>query len=229
MELKVIAHMKSDFPTKFALPRQSGLVDSLRGKIIFEREYSAREAFRGICDFSHIWIIWGFSEAKREGWSPTVRPPRLGGNKRMGVFSTRSPYRPNSIGLSCVRLISFDIENGCAVLTVQGGDLMDGTPIYDIKPYLPFTDSRPDARGGFADTVFGDRLTVDIPEEIRTELGEEMTEQLYAVLRSDPRPSYQDDPDREYGFLFSEYEIKFKVNGSSLTVLSANRANNGDK
>ena len=169
--MKVIAHIHSDFPTKFGIPRQSGLVESLKAKIVFEPEYRNSDALRGMDEYSHLWLIWEFSEAKRDTWSPTVRPPRLGGNKRMGVFATRSPFRPNPIGLSCVKLeaIDFTAENG-PVIIVSGADLLDGTPIYDIKPYLPFADSRPDAVGGFADTVKGDQLQVQCSEEMMLQI-----------------------------------------------------------
>ncbi|NMA68971.1 MAG: tRNA (N6-threonylcarbamoyladenosine(37)-N6)-methyltransferase TrmO [Desulfitobacterium sp.] len=217
--LKTIAHIQTDFPTKFGIPRQSGLVDSLQGIIIFEEEYRNPEAFRGLEEYSHIWLIWGFSEAVREAWSPTVRPPRLGGNKRMGVFATRSPFRPNSIGLSSVKLlkVEFHPELG-PILHVAGGDLMNNTPIYDIKPYLPFTDSHPEAVGGFADSVKDYALEVDFPEEYLSLIPQEKWQALLEVLAQDPRPSYQNDPERIYGFPYSGYDIRFKVKDKKLSV-----------
>lgn len=221
MELKVIATVKSDFPTKFGLPRQSGIISGLRSYIVFEKEYSVPEAFRGLEDYSHIWVVWGFSEAVREGWSPTVRPPRLGGNTRMGVFATRSPFRPNSVGLSCVRLIGISRRDGRTVLQIDGGDMMDGTPIYDIKPYLPFTDAHTDASCGFAGAVVGDRLEAVIPDHIAALIPEDKREPLLEILRSDPRPSYQDQPDRVYGFGFAGLEIRFTVRNGVAEVISA--------
>lgn len=217
--IKQIARIKTDFPTKFGIPRQSGIVEGLTAKIIFEPEYRNISAFRGLEDFSHIWIIWNFSECAREGWSPTVRPPRLGGNVRMGVFATRSPFRPNHIGLSAVRLLKIenDKEYG-PVLVVSGADLMDGTPIFDIKPYIPYTDSRTDAVGGFSEAVYSQFLEVEIPEHLTSIMPIEMLEPLKSVLSNDPRPHYQSDPNREYGFGFSCYEIKFKVCENKLTV-----------
>lgn len=217
-KLEIIGYMRSDFPCKFGLPRQSGIINGLKSRIVFEKEYSAAEAFRGLEKFSHIWIIWGFSEANTKKWSPTVRPPRLGGNKRMGVFATRSPYRPNSIGLSCVELLGIKKENGCMVVEVGGADLVDKTPIYDIKPYLKFTDSRPDAICGFADEVFGDKLEVHISESVKQRIPSEQIELLIRILRSDPRPSYQNDPDRIYGFEYANMNVKFKVSDGMLTV-----------
>ena len=208
--MKVIAHIYTDFPSKFGIPRQSRLADTI-GLIVFEKEYQNIDALKGIEDFSHIWLLWEFSEAKDKPWSPTVRPPRLGGNKRMGVFATRSPYRPNPIGLSCVKLLGVEnTENGIA-LKVSGADLMNGTPIYDIKPYLAFTDSIPDAKGGFADERTGDFLEVFCPEELKQKFPEEKLEALISVLSQDPRPHYIEDGDRIFGFSFAGYEIKFKV------------------
>ena len=217
--LKIIARIKTDFPTKFGIPRQSGLIEELHGQIIMESAYRTPEAFRGLCDFSHIWLIWGFSESKKENWSATVRPPRLGGNVRMGVFATRSPYRPNPLGLSCVRLlgITYDEKLG-PILEVAGADLMDGTPIYDIKPYLPLADCRPDAVGGFAEQTAGDRLTVEFPEALRNKVPSHLQNALTAALAGDPRPAYQNDPTREYGFAFASLEVKFMVNGDVLRV-----------
>ena len=212
MELKIIAKIHTDFPTKFGIPRQSGLVDELKAKIIFEPEYRVSDAVRGLEDFSHIWLIWQFSEAVREGWSPTVRPPRLGGNKRMGVFSTRAPFRPNAIGLSSVKLERVEITRDLGpVLHVSGADLMDGTPIFDIKPYLPYVDSHPEATGGFAQPLTSYELNVDFPEELLERVATAKREALIAILKQDPRPAYQKDPDRVYGFPFAGQEIKFTV------------------
>lgn len=217
--MKPIAHIYTDFKTKFGLPRQSGLVEDITGKIIFEKEYSVPEAFKGLEDFSHIWILWEFSEAKKESWKPTVRPPLLGGNKRMGVFATRSPFRPNSIGLSCVRLekIEYDKTYG-TILYVGGCDLMNGTPIYDIKPYLAYCDSKADARGGFTESLGERKLEVNISDDLLDKVPTEKQQELLGVLQSDPRPSYQSDPQREYGFLFADFEVGFKVEDNELTV-----------
>ncbi len=217
--MKIIARIESDFKEKFGIPRQSGITDELEAKIVFEPEYRVKEALRGIEDFSHLWLIWQFSEAIREEWSPTVRPPRLGGNKRMGVFATRSPYRPNPIGLSSVRLLRIESTTTQGdVLIVSGADLLDGTPIYDIKPYLPFTDSHPNAVGGFADPVKDYSLKVDICKELLSKIKKSKQNAVLKILEHDPRPSYQDDPDREYGFKFSDYEIFFRVSDDILTV-----------
>ncbi|MBO5321231.1 MAG: tRNA (N6-threonylcarbamoyladenosine(37)-N6)-methyltransferase TrmO [Clostridia bacterium] len=216
--LKVIAHIKTDFPEKFGVPRQSGLVPALKGEIVFCEEYRDSSALKGIEGFSHLWLLWDFSEVEDTKWRPTVRPPRLGGNKRMGVFATRSPFRPNPIGLSCVKLEEVKQTADGAVLVISGADLMDGTPILDIKPYLPFADCVKDATGGFANEVYGDKLEVEIPEEFKAVLSEEKYNSLVEVLKSDPRPAYQDDPDREYGFDFAKHSIKFKVNGKTLFV-----------
>ena len=200
--INVIAHIHSDFPTKFGIPRQSGLVKGLEAYIVFEPEYRIEQAFRGLEGYSHIWLLWQFSDALRSEWSPTVRPPRLGGNKRMGVFATRSPFRPNNIGLSAVKLerIVNDPELG-TVLYVSGADLKDGTPIYDIKPYLPYTDSYADAECGFAGEVFGHSLEVSIPEELLNLVPEEKREPLLGLLAQDPRPATQNDPNRVWVFL----------------------------
>lgn len=217
--MEPIAHIYTDFKTKFGLPRQSGLVEEITGKIVFQKEYSIAEAFKGLEDFSHIWLLWEFSEAKKKTWKPTVRPPLLGGNKRMGVFATRSPFRPNSIGLSCVKLEKIDYDKTLGtVLYVSGCDLMNGTPIYDIKPYLPYCDSKPDATGGFTETLGERKLEVNISEEILGRVPEEKRAELLGVLRGDPRPSYQDDPQREYGFSFADFEVSFKVEGKILNV-----------
>lgn len=217
--MKPIAHIYTDFKTKFGLPRQSGLVKEITGKIVFEKEYSVAEAFKGLEDFSHIWILWEFSKAKKESWKPTVRPPLLGGNKRMGVFATRSPFRPNSIGLSCVKLerIDYDTDLG-TILYVSGCDIMNGTPIYDIKPYLPYCDSVPDAVGGFTETLGERKLEVSIDDALLGRVPEEKRDELIGVLAGDPRPSYQDDPGREYGFEFADFEVGFRVEGKKLIV-----------
>lgn len=216
-----IARIHTDFATKFGVPRQSGLVPELRSSIVFEPQFRNPDALRGIEDFSHIWLIWHFSEADRESWSPTVRPPRLGGNRRLGVFATRSPFRPNSLALSCVKLESVELSrtNG-PVLHVSGADLMDGTPIFDIKPYIPYADCRPEASGGFTDEVERRCLTVVIPDGLRTALPPEKLASLTGVLENDPRPSYQDDPERVYGFGFAGAEVRFRVSGEVLTVVS---------
>jgi len=217
--MKTIAHIRTDFPTKFGIPRQSGLVSSLRSMIVFEPEYRNAEALRGLEGFSHLWLIWEFSKAVRKTWSPTVRPPRLGGNKRMGVFATRSPFRPNAIGLSSVKLerIAMHPDFGL-VLYVFGADLMDKTPIYDIKPYLPYTDSHPEATGGFADPVRDYALDVEFSEDLLQLIPESRRTSLLEVLAQDPRPSYQEDPGRIYGFEFSGFDIKFTVSENKLTV-----------
>ena len=218
--MKVIAHIHTDFPTKFGIPRQSGIIPSLQGRIVFEPDYRNAEAVRGLEDFSYIWLLWEFSQAVRDTWSPTVRPPRLGGNVRKGVFATRSPFRPNPIGLSSVRLehIEFDAKLG-PVLYVTGADLMDGTPIFDIKPYIAYTDSHPDAVSGFASTPAEYLLEVDFAEELLQKVPESQRENLIEVLAHDPRPQYHADPERVYGMEFGGMEVKFKVNHDLLTVL----------
>lgn len=215
--MKVIAKIKTDFPEKFGIPRQSGLTDSL-ATIIFEPEYRNDEALRGIEGFSHLWLIWEFSEAKRDSWSPTVRPPRLGGNKRMGVFATRSPFRPNPIGLSSVKLIGLEKSKQGTVLIVSGADLLDGTPIYDIKPYLPFTDSHPDALGGFADEKKNYSLKVECEEKLLSVIPNNKIKPLMDILSGDPRPQYIDDSERIYGMKYGEFEVKFTVDTDILTV-----------
>ena len=218
--MKVIARIHTDFPTKFGIPRQSGIIASLQGRIVFEPEYRNPEAVRGLEDFSYIWLLWEFSKAVRDTWSPTVRPPRLGGNVRKGVFATRSPFRPNPIGLSSVRLEKVDIDPKLGpVLYVSGVDLMDGTPIYDIKPYITYTDSHPDAVSGFASTPAEYLLEVDFPNTLLQKVPESQRESLIEVLAHDPRPQYQDDPERVYGMAFGGMEVKFKVEGIQLTVL----------
>lgn len=223
--LKYIAKIQTDFPAKFGIPRQSGLVNT-KGTIVFEPEYRKEEALKGLEECSHLWLIWEFSEAVRTGWSPTVRPPRLGGNKRCGVFATRSPFRPNPIGLSCVKMTGMKKhpEKGM-VIEVEGADLMDGTPIFDIKPYLPYADCVPDARGGFADAVKNYALDVEIPEICLLKLPEEHRECVRQILAGDPRPSYQNDPDRIYGMEYAGYEIKFRVKDGMLTVCEIGQSN----
>lgn len=215
----VIAHMKSDFSTKFGIPRQSGLVNELQSTIVFEPEYRNVDALRGLEDFSHLWIIWQFSEAVRTEWSPTVRPPRLGGNKRMGVFATRSPFRPNALALSSVRIIGIEqtAEHG-TVIHVAGADLMDGTPILDIKPYIPYCDSHPDATGGFTDNAEDFILQVNFPQELLKKIPESKQKAAIDVLSHDPRPSYQKDSDRVYGLTFAGLDIRFTVKDNTLTV-----------
>lgn len=217
--MKIVARIYNDFPEKFGVPRQSGLVPELHAKIVFEPEYRNPDALKGLDGYSHIWLIWQFSEAIRDTWSPTVRPPRLGGEKRQGVFATRSPFRPNPIGLSSVKLeqIVLDSKEG-PVLYISGADLMNGTPIYDIKPYLPFTDCHTDAVGGFADAFVDYGLTVVIPDEILDAIPKEKQKALIGVLSQDPRPSYQNDPTRVYGITFGLQNIKFRVENDVLTV-----------
>jgi tRNA-Thr(GGU) m(6)t(6)A37 methyltransferase TsaA len=217
--IHVIAHIHSDFKQKFGIPRQSGLVEELRAEIVFTPEYRRPEALRGLDGFSHLWLIWEFSQAKREQWSPTVRPPRLGGNQRLGVFATRSPFRPNPIGLSCVRLVDilWDTPQG-PVVRVAGADLLDGTPIYDIKPYLPYADCKPEAAGGFAAQPKGASLSVVIPPQWLEEIPVDKRAAVTGVLAQDPRPPYQEDPERVYGMRFDTLEVKFRVEGEILTV-----------
>lgn len=219
MTLKVVAHIHTDFPTKFGIPRQSGLVDSLRGEIIFTPEYRNADAVRGLEDFSHIWLVWQFSGAVRDTWSPTVRPPRLGGNTRMGVFATRSPFRPNPLGLSSVRLEGIEMRPDVGpVLIVRGADLMDGTPIYDIKPYIPYADCHPDAAEGFTGQTQSHRLNVHCDPELWEQVAPADRDALHGVLENDPRPSYQHDPQRVYGMEFGAVEVHFTVDGTELTV-----------
>ncbi len=219
MELKKIAEIKNGYTEKFGIPRQSGLAPSVISKIIFEEEYRVKEAFRDIEGYSHLWLIWDFSEAHRDEWSPTVRPPRLGGNKRTGVFATRSPYRPNPIGLSCVKLERVDLDSPDGpVLIVSGADLLCGTPIYDIKPYLPYADSIPEAIGGFTNTVNKRRVSVEIPENIANNIPKDLLSVVTDILREDPRPAYQNDPERIYKMIFDGYEFAFSVNDDILTV-----------
>ena len=217
--LRPIARIQSDFSEKFGIPRQSGLVEALRARVVFAPEYRVREAFRGLEGFTHIWLVWGFSQNVGAGWSPTVRPPRLGGNVRMGVFATRSPFRPNPIGLSCVELlaIDYDAPDGPA-LVVGGADLLDGTPIFDVKPYVPLADCRPQAVGGFSDQHREDGLSVDFLPALLEQVPEEKRAALLGVLAQDPRPSYQHDPQRVYGMAFAGLEVRFTVEGNTLTV-----------
>ena len=217
--MKIIARIRNPYDGKFGVPRQSGLVEQVVSTIVFEPDYRVDEALRGIEEFSHLWLIWAFDRAERENWSPTVRPPRLGGNQRVGVFATRSPYRPNAIGLSCVKLAGVEKGKEGTVLKVAGADLVNGTPIYDIKPYLPYTDCRPDATGGFTDRTEKRKVEVVIPEEIASGMETEELEALEAVLREDPRPAYQDDPERVYSFEFNGRNVKFRVDGNTLIVI----------
>ena len=220
ISMDVIAVMHSDFPTKFGIPRQSGLADALQSTIVFEPAYRNPEALRGIEGFSHLWILWQFSQAVRQDWSPTVRPPRLGGNTRMGVFATRSPFRPNAIGLSCVRLLSVEhTQDMGTVLHIGGADLMDGTPILDIKPYIPYCDAHPEAMGGFTQDAGDFILEVDFPENLKQRLPAEKQEAICQVLSHDPRPSYQKDSDRVYGLSFAGFDIRFTVKDKVLTVV----------
>ena len=224
-EMKIIARIKSEFPEKFGIPRQSGLVSSLKAQIIFEEEYRSVDAVRGLDEFSHLWIIWQFSKAVRDTWSPTVRPPRLGGNKRIGVFATRSPFRPNAIGLSSVKIEKIDLDGENApVIHVSGADLMDGTPIFDIKPYLAYTDAHPDAVGGFTENVADRRLKVEFDGELINSVPDEIKTALTDLLAEDPRPSYQNDSKRVYGLSFSGYEIGFTVDKKTLKVIKLEKS-----
>ena len=223
--LKVIARIHSDFPEKFGIPRQSGLVQELSSVIVFEPEYRVEDALRGLEDFSHIWLIWQFSRSVRDEWSPTVRPPRLGGNTRMGVFATRSPFRPNALGLSAVRLDSIELDERLGpVLHVSGADLMDGTPIFDIKPYIPYADCHPEAANGFTGGDGGVMLEVEFPPELLARVPEDKRGALTGVLAHDPRPSYQQDPERVYGMVFAGMNVRFRVCGGRLTVCSVEKS-----
>ena len=224
LSMEIIARVHSDFGEKFGIPRQSGLVEALESTVVFEPAFRNADALRGIEEFSHLWLIWQFSKAAEKGWSPTVRPPRLGGNTRMGVFATRSPFRPNHMGLSCVRLLG--LENTASfgtVLKIGGADLLDGTPILDIKPYIPYADSRPEASGGFTDRTGDFLLDVDFPQPLLRQLPENKREAVLGVLSHDPRPSYQNDPARVYGLNFSDFNIQFTVQDKTLTVLTVTR------
>lgn len=217
--LRVIARVRNDFPTKFGLPRQSGLAESLRSLIVFEKAFRVPEALRGLEAFSHIWLIWGFHQARRDAWSPTVRPPKLGGNTRMGVFATRSPFRPNALGLSCVRLERIvDLGEAGRALLVSGADMMDGTPVYDVKPYLPYADCRPEAVGGFADAHVSDAVPVDFPAALLARVPEDRRAALLEALRQDPRPAYQADDTRVYGMPYAGLDIRFCVQDGVLRV-----------
>ncbi len=219
INMHIIARIQSDFPTKFGIPRQSGLVEQLRATIVFEPEYRNRDALRGLDGFSHLWLIWHFSESDRNHWSPTVRPPRLGGNTRMGVFATRSPFRPNAIGLSSVKILGIEQTDAFGtVIHVGGADLMDGTPIFDIKPYVPYSDCHPNATGGFTDTAEDFLLNVQFPEKLLNILPKEKQESAILVLSHDPRPSYQRLPERVYGLSYAGYDIRFTVEKNTLTV-----------
>lgn len=219
--MKIIAKIKTDMPDKFGVPRQSGIVEELTGKIIFEPEYRVHEAVRGLEEFSHLWVIWQFSENLRSSWSPTVRPPRLGGEIRKGVFATRSPFRPNPIGLSCVKIekIEFTKELG-PVISVSGVDMTDDTPIYDIKPYITYTDSRPDAKQSFAGDFINYGLKVDFPEKLLSLIPDEKQAGIIGILKHDPRPAYQDSPDRVYGVRYLDFDVHFKVKDNILTVIN---------
>ena len=218
--MQVIARIHTDFATKFGVPRQSGLVDALEATIVFEPPYRNADALRGLEGFSHLWLVWVFDQAIRKDWSPTVRPPRLGGNARMGVFATRSPFRPNPIALSAVKLDHVELTADLGpVIHIRGADLMDGTPILDIKPYIPYADCHPDALGGFAAAPAGETLEVAIPADLLERVPEDRREALRGVLAQDPRPHYQSDPERIYGFGFAGLEVKFSVDGSRLTVV----------
>ena len=217
--MEIIATIRSDFPTKFGIPRQSGLVEELRATVVFEPEYRNPDALRGLEDFSHLWLIWQFSEAVRDKWSPTVRPPRLGGNTRMGVFATRSPFRPNPIGLSCVRLLGVDLEaEEGPVLRVGGADLLDGSPIFDVKPYLPYVDAHPEASGGFALQRQQGSLRVDAPADLLRRIPQDRRQALLDVLAQDPRPGYQHDAARVYGMEFGGFDVRFTVEDGVLRI-----------
>lgn len=217
--MKIIGHIRTDFPSKFGIPRQSGLIDDLKGKIVLEPEYRNPQVYKGIEEFSHIWLLWEFSEAKKEHWSATVKPPRLGGKKRMGVFATRAPFRPNNIGLSCVKLdrVEQDEKDG-PVLWVAGVDLLDGTPIYDIKPYIPLTDCHPEASEGYTRETKIHELKVEFPEELLNQYPEEKRQAVLGILAQDPRPTYFQDPERVYGVPFAGFDVKFRVDGDLLIV-----------
>ena len=217
--MKIIGHIRTDFPSKFGIPRQSGLIETLKGKIILEPEYRNPQVYKGIEQFSHIWLLWEFSEAKKEHWSATVKPPRLGGKTRMGVFATRAPFRPNNIGLSCVKLdrVEMDGKDG-PVLWVAGVDLLDGTPIYDIKPYIPLTDCHPEASEGYTKETKIHELKVEFPEELLNQYPEEKRQAVLGILAQDPRPTYFQDPERVYGVPFAGFDVKFRVDGDTLVV-----------
>lgn len=227
ISMEVVARVQSGFPGKFGIPRQAGLVPSLRSRVVFEPDYRNPDLLRGLEGFSHIWLIWNFSGNRRSGWSPTVRPPRLGGNQRMGVFATRSPFRPNPIGLSCVRLeeVRLDGPQGPELL-IAGADLMDGTPVFDIKPYIPYADCQPDASGGFTDTAKDFLLQVDFPQALLNQIPADLREALLGILSHDPRPSYQHDPERIYGLTFGGFNVRFRVSESCLSVCQVDPVQN---
>lgn len=219
-EMKIIARIQNDLTSKFGIPRQSGLVNELESLIIFEPEFRNPDALRGLEDFSHIWLIWQFSESIKEDWSPTVRPPRLGGNTRMGVFATRSPFRPNAIGLSCVKLLGIEhTQQYGTVVRIAGADLMNGTPIFDLKPYIPYSDCKPEASGGFTDGVNSFLLTVNFPDDLLKIIPEEKHSAIIGLLSHDPRPSYQKDSSRIYGIQFGKWDIRFQISEDTLTVI----------
>ena len=227
--MKIIARIHTDLPEKFGVPRQSGLVDALKGCIVFEPEFREPEALRGLEEFSHIWLIWEFSEARRDDWSPTVRPPRLGGNRRLGVFATRSPFRPNPIGLSCVKLERVELHSPDGpVLHVAGADLMHGTPIFDIKPYVPYADAHPEAAGGFTTALDDAPLAVDFPEALRKGFSPEQQDAIIGILERDPRPHYHDDPERIYGMTFAGHNVRFRVQGQTAIVCAVEREEKGN-
>ena len=227
MQLRPIAHVHTDFGGKFGVPRQSGLVPELTAVLEFEPEFRSPEAVRGLEEFSHLWLIWQFSENAGAGWSPTVRPPRLGGNRRVGVFASRSPFRPNPIGLSCVRLLELRLDPARGPLLLLGGaDLVDGTPVYDIKPYVPYADAHPEATGGFTDSKAWEPLEVECPQPLLERFPEDRRAALLGVLAQDPRPAYQRDPERVYGFVFAGLDLRFSVEGRTLRVLEVNECNN---
>ena len=219
--LKTIATIHTDFPSKFGIPRQSGLVEALKATITFEPEYRDATALRGLEGYSHLWLIWLFSESVMDGFSPTVKPPRLGGNRRMGVFATRSPFRPNPLGLTCVKLEGIELSGPQGpLLRVAGADLMDGTPIFDIKPYIPYADCHPEATGGFTDGIRYERLDVDFPEALLDEIPPDKRQALIEVLAQDPRPGYRHgEASRRYGVAFAGYDVRFTVEGNALTVV----------
>ena len=222
--MKIIGHIRTDFPSKFGIPRQSGLIETLKGKIILEPEYRNPQVYKGIEQFSHIWLLWEFSEAQKEHWSATVKPPRLGGKTRMGVFATRAPFRPNNIGLSCVKLDRVEMdEKDDPVLWVAGVDLLDGTPIYDIKPYIPLTDCHPEASEGYTKETKIHELKVEFPEELLNQYPEEKRQAVLGILAQDPRPTYFQDPERVYGVPFAGFDVKFKVDGDTLVVCGLER------
>ena len=226
MEIQAIGHIENDYKEKFGIPRQSGLVQSMISRIVFEPEYRDINAVRGMEGYTHLWLIWQFSENMNAGWTPTVRPPRLGGNVRMGVFATRSPFRPNPLGLSCVELEKVELEEEGPVIYVKGADLMDGTPIFDIKPYVPYADSYPEAGSGFAGDVFEHHLKVEVSDEVLQKIPENKVEALFEILAGDPRPGYQRDPNRIYGMEYGDMNIKFHVKEDILEIIQVDISEN---